>query len=875
MRSCSFYRDYRSSLLCLGLITCAPHTCGSPDPIILPNIQFHGCDAVFRGPVCGLEHPAQLTVWVEGTTSQLSLYGGQNDDAGWHTFDGGKRASVNITPTSEALVISSASWRQNFVLPIRPLSRTLTRSRWAQIQRDLSLARQAQHQGQWNRALNLRTQIIEAAQRQGLISELVKQRVSQAYIHYYHQGDFEAARQLIEAASADAAGYPAAQIHIDYAKAMLARQTHDLQTTLRAFDRAARGAERLHMTSMRWAIGVEKCTASAEMGIFDEAIETIIKLKAASPPMPSCWRTQAMVSWAWTALLAKEAGHPVPPLNATDLLNQAKTEFDDTCPNAGSQANVWTNLAFAALQNHQPKAARHALDEARRLEPDPRPEVRMWSQHIEGLIALRNQDAPRALRLYTELADWAERTDSAEHRWRASLGQARALRDMHQIDRAIAAYQSAERHLNAQGLFIELGRGRGEFMANRQTSAQELIDLLIDQGRHEDAVSAARAARIRILAQLHRASRLSALSPDARQRWEHLSQQLHRQRQQIDAAVAESWSLSQQELEAHHQASRQQRARHRELMNEALALLQTPGVHHSRLPVEDHLLLGYHPTPEGWMGFALDRDQTKVVRLAPFPDNPSPQDWSNILLAPFKAELGQHTRIRILPYGPLTHVDFHALPWQGRPLIETHIVLYTLDLDLPRPSRTGHEAVVITDPLGDLPMARDEGEQAARRLRAQGWSVETHHQLHATTPHFSKAFRRASLLHYAGHATYAGQGGWDSYLVMANDARLTVGDILSLSGTAPPIVILSGCETGRSDAQAQVRLGLAQSFLLKGAKMVIVTTRPIADRDGLDFMTKFYETKDDDQDLARTLATVQRMYTQENIDWAAFRILVP
>src|SRR6185295_13907303 len=107
--------------------------------------------------------------------------------------------------------------------------------------------------------------------------------------------------------------------------------------------------------------------------------------------------------------------------------------------------------------------------------------------------------------------------------------------------------------------------------------------------------------------------------------------------------------------------------------------------------------------------------------------------------------------------------------------------------------------------------------------------------------------------HYAGHGAFSGFGGWESSLLLAEDTRLTLGDLLALE-RVPSRVVLSGCETGRSSTETSVEsLGLAHAFLLAGSREVVASTRPADDRTVPAFFADLYRRLDREPDLAVAL----------------------
>lgn len=89
--------------------------------------------------------------------------------------------------------------------------------------------------------------------------------------------------------------------------------------------------------------------------------------------------------------------------------------------------------------------------------------------------------------------------------------------------------------------------------------------------------------------------------------------------------------------------------------------------------------------------------------------------------------------------------------------------------------------------------------------------------------------RTVSLFHYAGHAKTSGVVGFESELTL-HDGRIAVAELLASSEQTPSVVVLSGCETGKSSEAGVEALGLAQAFVLAGSDEVIATDRPLDDR---------------------------------------------
>ena len=135
------------------------------------------------------------------------------------------------------------------------------------------------------------------------------------------------------------------------------------------------------------------------------------------------------------------------------------------------------------------------------------------------------------------------------------------------------------------------------------------------------------------------------------------------------------------------------------------------------------------------------------------------------------------------------------------------------------------------------------------------------------------------LLHYAGHGRRAGLSGWDSALVLADDTSLGVDDILALARA--PAVVLSGCETGTSDAHALAGgMNLGRAFLLAGARSVIAASGVLDDAIAAEVSAELYaafapgEQLDAPAALRRALLAVRARHPGERA-WAQLHALAP
>lgn len=216
------------------------------------------------------------------------------------------------------------------------------------------------------------------------------------------------------------------------------------------------------------------------------------------------------------------------------------------------------------------------------------------------------------------------------------------------------------------------------------------------------------------------------------------------------------------------------------------------------------------------------------------------------MLSPLVAPLAGLTRpedtVLICPTGPLHNVPFHALsPDGGASLIERNPVAYLPSISLlgtlaHREPRTGRGAVVLGDPGGDLPYAREEARLLAARL-----GTEPLLGADATRRRVLDAMAGSEILHAACHATFRADDPLSSGLALA-DGPLTGRDILREDWHGVRLAVLSACETGLGgvDRTDEV-LGLSRSLLFAGVRSLVMSLWRVPDRSTADIMGAFHE----------------------------------
>lgn len=856
-----------------------------------------------ESPSCAVERDSELRLWVRAPAdAMIEVSAG---DRRWtsslaeRVADGFLIRLGKVEVAQREIVVrrsgSVARWRLRLVASIRPevVRRALrlmsSDAETAQRQLEAALPRASRSMERAfilgalahidNSDSKLETAVALAHQ-EGFLATEIDLLTQLFWLHFYLHDDLEAAQTVLDRLPIPANGDGYSAYLAAYARGAQAKNLGDARTALRELDAATRHARRLGLATGLGFVAQLQADQWSRLGRFEEAVALLETHEHALTE--DCDRAELLNNLAWHRILAWEAG--LTPTRET--VAQARARLEDVialaraCSDhavASSQANAYLNLALADFHAKELERAQEHLAAARKLDPTPPWWQRIWQHDLEARIALAEDRAPEALELYRKLETLGEQTLAPEARWRAWVGSARALEALGDRDAALAALEKSETLADELLLLTSIDAEREKAAVVWENGTQLSLELLLRADRHERAFAVARRARSRVLRGLLRDTRLNELSAAEQKRWIELTGRYQALRRELDEQAATSWRLPGNLRHDFESRRRQDEQRLRELLDEAFSQLGGRDFFTDDPPAlrDGELLLTYHPLPEGWVAFTADRERVETRRLEPFETTfESPKALSQQLLAPFADRIRKARRLRVLPYGALRTVDFHALPFGDGILLDVVPVVYGLDLPT-RPSpnmpSSTRRALVVADPTQTLPAASAETRAVEQALSHAGWIVDRPEQGDAAE--IRRRLAEVELFHFAGHADFSGRGGWDSGLSLARESQLKLGDLLT-SSHLPRIVVLSACESNLSAAAGVEGLGLATAFLLGGSAQVIGATEPVDDEKTRDLMTLLYRALGNQDDPAEALRKAQLDLRSQNQDgWKSFRIV--
>jgi len=905
-------------LVALGVASAASAARGPRQPVELPaataplHVEVAGCAVVDASGTCELARDRVLRVWVAADDADRAvvLADARSLAARVSPLGRGARLEVVVPPDARWLRVRTTDGSESAPMRVAdaPPSPVLDRAQALRQAGDgrgaRSLLRDQIEAGALDGreravALGIVARIdlahgdmedavagfrsaIAACREAALTSQAALDSVALAFALAMRQHRFEEATAVLDEAERDGLS-DETRVHVANQRGEVARELGQYRSALVELRDAGERAQRLGMARTWAVVEHERALVLQEVGRNAEAARILRALVDASADASGCDRANRLVGLGWVLLLAREAearGTDAGLGSPSEPLLRAESLFPGSCSDPFVHADTRTNLALDAVGRGDAAGARAWLDRARATLPERGASLELWWLDVEARIALEEAHPLPALALFAEERRRTEAILDSEVVWRATEGTAEALESAGQGARALGEYARAERLLDDASLQVPLGEGRERFLAERERSARGRVGLLVRSGRPAEAMAAARVARARILRALARTTRIEQLAPGEAQRWSRAVGEYRRRREALAAGAQRDWTLPSDALA---RVTESRRRDDEALRAELDAALSQPAEGRADeppdLPDSPELTILYHPTREGWVGFAAEGRSVTARRLAPVPGDDAPASLAAWLLAPFAAELHRATGLRVLPYGALRGVDFHGLPLDGEALVARLPVQYALDVPVrDRGSDDERAALVLSDPRLDLAAAPAETEGVARIL-GRHMSVRFLSGAAVTHAAVVDGIGASRVLHYAGHGAYAGRDGWESSIALAEGQSFGVTDVLMLP-RAPALVTLSSCLAGRTAGDASAEgLGMAHAFVLAGARAVIAPTREVDDALAADLSRRFYEHL---ETLDAAGATEALRAAQDELrrsrpqgDWAAYRIVVP
>lgn len=632
------------------------------------------------------------------------------------------------------------------------------------------------------------------------------------------------------------------------ALAIYRQKLGDLRGAQRYIDEGRAEAQRFASAVVLAELSAQQAKLLMRLGRVNE-VESHFKVATETKVEP-CRRAALLLDHALLRITLRAAERPElalsQQLDARPLLHEGLKLMHAQCAQNDLEAKLLTALAQAEAMAAEYEPALQHVAEARRLLKANAPELTPAWLEVEGRAALAGGHPELARERYQRMLEVARRLHGSEEVWRAMLGLAQATEPEDRAA-AIKLYGQAEAYLDEASLSIPLEVGRGSYLGRFEFGTRLYVDLLHRDGQDAAAMNAVRHARARGMWALSLMQRIENLDAEKRRQWEAILSQYLSAHAEFDRLIADAGKLSLDQELALRQKTEQKSGQLLSALASAMRILgERPERPAFQAPGPGECVLTCHPVRRGWLCFAADQRGVRTQAIPQLNLHAGAAELAAQLLLPLADKLEQAQRLRIIAYGELRQLDFHALPFHGEPLGLRREVVYSLDVPWLRPEEDAlamkaGRAMLLFDTDDSLPSIRRSAQPIREAMQAAGWQLDVRIGSESAHDALLEQLRAVGLFHYAGHADFTETGVWSSSLRTSDAGRLLIADILLLD-RVPRAVSLFACNSGRSSEQlgGLEGLGPAQAFLLRGSRYVLGTVRPIHEQLAALVSVEFY-----------------------------------
>lgn len=479
-----------------------------------------------------------------------------------------------------------------------------------------------------------------------------------------------------------------------------------------------------------------------------------------------------------------------------------------------------------------------------------------------------------AVDYYQRAYEIAKRHHIKEVLWRAAAGQGAALRSMRRKEDAVRHYAEAVGIVEGMRAALKIEEFRNSFHTKTQDLYRDMITLLIELGRPDEAFNYLERSRSRSFIDLLANQKLDLKTRSDQQLIDRVS-----------ALQARHDSLT-RELASFQTPARDfvNRAREAKAAYEkALARLKQSSPQLSSFVAVDPLtqdqaqqllepgvgLLSYKVTADRVYIWLVTSSGTKFYQVPTAVDeidhlvhlyrervqrlesvSEELSRLSKLLIAPALADLAGLRYLGIVPDGPLHFLSFAALSVPDGALIEAYPLFYSPAVSVLKYTFAKRNAVKLTKvlavgnpDLGDYNYQLPLAELEARSIRWDFPDLDVLTGAKATKEWIVANISRYGIIHLATHGEFDDLNPLLSSLWLASpnpgNRRLTVREVFGLNIRAD-LVTLSACQTGLGKLEAGELIGLNRAFIYAGTHALVSALWRVDDLATSVLMKHFY-----------------------------------
>ena len=526
-------------------------------------------------------------------------------------------------------------------------------------------------------------------------------------------------------------------------------------------------------------------------------------------------------------------------------------------------------------------------------------------KYDKGLYFLARADLEagryeEALAGFKELESYSSITIDPLLYWTYWHNYAQIHKAMHNLDEAIKALQKSIQIIEAQRSDYSDDLLKISFVGDKQEVYRDIIALLVDAGRADEAFAYAERGKARSLVDMLASKKQFSAT--------------HKNIQ--TAGLLESMSAAEATLaKRNYLTDETQRGAERALLKKrrgeifkaqpelaSLVTVTAPSVSdlQAKLPVGE-TLVEYYGDDKQLYAFVMSKTGVGAVKLNPAGLKQSIHDFRNALMKPRSKAYKQtgsklykqliapvvkqiKTRnVTFVPHGALHYLPFSALPTSKAHLIDYYNIRVLPSASvmtfLNKTSNAKGSLLALGNPdLGnkklDLPGAQNEAIAITRNYK----NAQLLLRKKATETAVKQYGNGFKYIHFASHGVFDPDSPLNSGLLLAkdanNDGNLTVGELYDLNLNAD-LVTLSACETALGKvADGDDVIGFTRGFLYAGAKTIVSSLWKVDDTATNKLMQSFYRNlnkQDKRSSLRQAQLSLKKKFSHPYY-WAAFQL---
>ncbi|WP_028865421.1 CHAT domain-containing protein [Psychromonas aquimarina] len=470
-------------------------------------------------------------------------------------------------------------------------------------------------------------------------------------------------------------------------------------------------------------------------------------------------------------------------------------------------------------------------------------------------------------------------------------------------EKALNYYRQSVEVIEQQRATINTEASKIGFIGNKEAVYQDLVSLLIKQGKLDQAFIYAERSKARALIDTL-AGKQEFTAKDSDQQTPMLLAQLNTIESDLTTADYSDTSGRSRSVDRGLLRKTQKQLQQTQPELASLLTVSTPQVTELQESLaDDETMIEFYGSGRKLFAFLLSRGGIKAavlngedlaasvsaLRSDLLKTNSNTyQHNANLLyqrlFKPLKDEL--HTKkLIIVPHGPLHYLPFNALYNGSDFLIDQYDISILPSASvmafLNKEVTAAQPLLILGNPeLGDAKLALPGAEQEAKAIASKQPGTSLQLGSDATETQVKENGALFKSLHFASHGIFDPETPLSSGLLLAgdksNDGMLTVRELYELNLNAD-LVTLSACETGLGKvANGDDVVGFTRGFLYAGTNSIISSLWKVDDQATSRLMQNFYTnmagTSDKRLALKNAQLAVKANYNRHPYYWAAFQL---